>query len=247
MSRLATFLLSTSLLFTACSTTSAPTAKEPATKAFVDPWASAKTTADPSATWAEPAIERDRLRAELKLRRDQSIRQFQAYRDRMIYPINTFAPEITHVWRDATGRLCAAATLIAVDWGRDAAGRVADVDNFIKLADVHDGPLMDWILTSGLTQHEIVAIQEPMMPPPPKLAPAEQKEADRLHAIYTSVDRQLRDLYDENLDEATDALMKRPDLARKLLGGELPSAGVFATPAPDAPAVARGSSLPPPA
>jgi hypothetical protein len=247
MSRLSAFFLSTSLLFTACSTTSAPTANEPAAKPFVDPWASAKTTADPAATWNEPALDRERVRAELKLRRDHSIQQFIAYRENRVYPINTFAPDIQHVWRDATGRLCAAATLIAADWGRDAAGRVADQDNFLKLADVHDGPLMDWMLTSGLTQHEIVAIQEPMRPPPPKLAPGEQKEVDRLYAIYTSVDRQLRDLYDENLDEATDALMKRPDLARALLRGEMPTAGAFATPAPAEPSAALGSSQPPPA
>jgi hypothetical protein len=243
--RLSAFFLATSLLFTACSTTPAPTTREPATRTVVDPWPAAN--ANGTATWAEPALDRDRVRAELKLRRDQSIRQFQAYRDNKVYPINTFAPEIQHVWRDATGRLCAAATLIAADWGRDAAGRVADQDNFIKLADVHDGPLMDWMVTSGLTQHEIVAIQEPMMPRPPQLALAAQREVDRLYAIYTSVDRQLRDLYDESLDEATDALMKRPELARALLQGELPSAGVFATPAPDAPAVARGFSPPPPA
>jgi hypothetical protein len=231
--RLSAFFLSTSLLFTACSTTPAPSAREPAPAPQVSP---------------APSIDRGMVRAHLWERRQLAIARFLQYRDARVYPVNTFAPGLAHVWRDADGRLCAAATLVAADWGRDAAGRVADVDNFLELADVHDGPLMDWMLTSGLTQHEIVAIQEPMMreptPAEPKLA---QAELDRLYAIYTSVERQLRDLADESLEQATDALMKRPDLARALLRGETPSAGAFATPAPDAPAVARGSSLPPPA
>ena len=98
-------------------------------------------------------------------------------------------------------------------------------NNFIALADVHDGPLADWILTSGLTHHEVVAIQ---VPAPgggrdfvrPEPAPEADPEIVRLHNIYLDVQRQLAALWDESLEQATDALMRRPDLARALCGSE---------------------------
>ena len=34
-------------------------------------------------------------------------------------------------------------------------GKVARESNFIRLGDVKSGPLMDWMLMSGLTQEEI--------------------------------------------------------------------------------------------
>ena len=73
---------------------------------------------------------------------------------------------------------------------------------------------MDWILTSGLTHHEIVAIQ---VPPMGSTEEQRQVEAQRLFSIYTDVERVMRTMEDASLELATDALMKRPDLARKLL------------------------------
>ena len=71
---------------------------------------------------------------------------------------------------------CAAATIIKMS-GQDAlVNRVAEQNNFVRLADVEQGPLMDWILTSGFTQDEIAAIQEPFMPvtDAPVLEPTER-------------------------------------------------------------------------
>ena len=47
-------------------------------------------------------------------------------------------------------------------------------------------------------------------------------EIQRLYALYIDVERQLTTLEDESLDLATDALMKRPELAKNLLAGKLP-------------------------
>ena len=68
-----------------------------------------------------------------------------------------------------------------------------------------------------------------MMPEPrePEIDPAAQEIA-RLYGMYVDVDRQLTGLWDESLDQATDALMQRPDLARALLGGVAAGPGRFA-------------------
>ena len=106
------------------------------------------------------------------------------------------------MWRDQDGHLCAAATIIRMSGTTELVDKVAEQNNFIRLADVKQGPLMDWILTSGLTQDEIVAIQEPFMPvtEQPQLAPAKPVAVDarmraaetaRLRAIYTQVEREI--------------------------------------------------------
>jgi hypothetical protein len=171
--------------------------------------------AKPDVAAKEPSIDRAKLRAALEAKRKLSLERFLAYRDARSYPRNTYQPGLQHVWLDEEGRLCAAATLISGDWGFDATAKIAEQDNFIQLAGVHDGALADWMLTSGLTHHEIVAIQEPMEYPRQQFD--QDAEIERLYGIYTSVVRQIQQLWDESLDEAVEALMARPDLAAKLM------------------------------
>ena len=133
-----------------------------------------------------------------------------------------------NVWLDADGHFCAAATIIKMSGQDDLVNKVAEQNNFIRLADVKQGPLMDWILTSGFTQDEIAAIQEPFMPVTrePAVAPVEPilvdaklraKEDARLLAKYKQVDKQLVKNRAKSLDKATDRLMKNPTLAWQLL------------------------------
>jgi hypothetical protein len=212
--RLSAILLSTSLLFGAA-------ACNQATRGATD----AGTGPDVVATTKDDAIDRAKLRSALAARRQVAVDRFLAYRDGRVYPKNSYMPGLQHVWLDEEGNLCAAATLISADWGYDRAAAIAQQDNFIRLADVKDGALHDWMLTSGLTKHEIVAIQEPMAfrgPVEPSVDdPQIAMEIERLHGVYTSVDRQLHQLWDESLEEAVDALMSHPELAKKLLAGEI--------------------------
>ena len=174
----------------------------------------------------QQAIDRAALRAKLAERRDLTIERFLAYREARVYPINDLRGSgMRHQWIDAQGHLCAAATLLSLDWGREATLLAGKKDNGIKLANVTKGPIADWILTSGLTHHEIVAIQVPgsdMFPAP--------QESDRMYQIYVDVERQLSGLRNEALDEATDALMKRPELAREVLDGKVAGPGPYAVP-----------------
>jgi hypothetical protein len=195
-----------------------------------------------------PAIDRAKLRAALSARRDTVVARFLAYRDAGVYPINTFSDQPEHIWLDAYGHLCAAATLVSEDWGYSAAANVSLENNFIKMADVHDGPLSDWVLTSGLTHHEIVSIQVLPVQPDPEEQRNDQETA-RLYTLYVDVERQLRAMWDESLDDATDALMKRPDLARALIDGVASGPGRFAadvaTLEPASPDASPGFAQPP--
>lgn len=203
---------------------------------------------------------RQQVRAKLAQRRTLTIQRFLAYREARVYPINTKLPGAAHVWLDEVGNLCAAATIIAADWGRAASEAVAREDNNIALASVTEGELYNWILTSGMTQAEIVAIQAPGFvgapwrpegPGPERLA-----EIERLHQLYVDVERQIRSLDKHNLELAVDELMKHPQLARDLVAGKIASAGHFAepeearvgvSPPPPAPEAGVAFALPPPA
>ena len=111
---------------------------------------------------AERSIDRAALRAKLAERRAITMSHFLAYREARVYPINNLpGGGLRHVWLDDSGNLCAAATLISLDWGREPTINAGKANREIQLAKIHTGPLADWILTSGLTHHEIVAIQVP--------------------------------------------------------------------------------------
>jgi hypothetical protein len=184
------------------------------------------TTVEPTRI-ATAQIDRAKLKAKLIERRKQTVKNFLAYRDARVYPINTVLEGgYQHVWLDENGHLCAAATLVSKDWGREIAIRIGKTDNQLKIADA-TGELADWILTSGLTRAELVAIQVPGFQDQVNLR---TNENARLYAIYVDVERQINSLWDKNLDLAVDELIKRPDLARGLLDGRIAGPGRFAKP-----------------
>jgi len=176
-------------------------------------------------------IDRAAVRAKLAARRQLVVSRFLAYREGRVYPVNNLpGGGLRHVWLDDYGNLCAAATLISADWGREVAIRVGASNREIKLADVKTGPVADWILTSGLTHHEIVAIQLPGDDVTRGMQIQPVEEIERMYNIYVDVERQLRGLWDESLEQAVDALMKRPELAREMLNDRIAGPGPFALP-----------------
>lgn len=195
---------------------------------------------------------RQQVRAALAERRKLTIERFLAYREARVYPINNTIPGAAHIWLDEFGNLCAAATIIAADWGRAASEAVARENNTIALASVTEGELYDWILTSGMTQAEIVAIQAPGFAGggewrPDVPSPERTAEVTRLHQLYVDVERQIRGLYKHNLELAVDELMKHPQLARDLVAGKQASAGHFGAPAKVGGTEEAGVAAPPPA
>lgn len=191
------------------------------------------------------ALDRAAVRRALAKARATNLAAFRTYQAKGTFPSNTFTTGKANVWLDRDGNFCAAATLIKMSGNDDLASKVAEQNNFIRLASVTQGPLMDWILTSGFTQDEIAAIQEPFMPvqaepaPAPILAngkgdilvggdepvatvDAKKRKAEdaRLRAKYKAVDRMLVKNARKNLDKAVDRLMKNPQLAAQLIDAQ---------------------------
>jgi len=181
--------------------------------------------------YIEPVLDRASVRAALIKARHRNLENFRAYEKAGVFPSNTYQPNQLNVWRDQDGHFCAAATIIRMSGQTELVDRVADQNNFIRLADVTQGPVMDWILTSGFTQDELGAIQKPFMPvtEKPVVAPVAHVDVDakmraaetaRLRAIYKQVERDLVKNEKRDLDLATDRLMKHPDLAWTIASAE---------------------------
>jgi len=182
-----------------------------------------------------PPLDRDALRAsvreELVRARERNLAAFRAYQKTGVFPSNTYKDGKLNVWRDQDGHFCAAATIIRASGQIELVDRVADQSNFIRLANVTQGPLMDWILTSGFTQEEIDAIQAPFAPVVKQPEPVHEQplvvdaklraaETARLRARYRVVDRMLVKNEKKSLELAVDRLMKHPDLAWKIASAE---------------------------
>jgi hypothetical protein len=164
--------------------------------------ADTKTTIAPARDDAQLRAE---LRADLAKRRAMHIQRLRAYADAGMFPQNTYSKNAKlNVFIDEQGKLCAAANLIALDGHRDLVDATAQKNNMIRLADVKDGALMDWMLRSGLTQEEIALIQEPYMPYEEEMSEAERQ---RLKLHFSIVLQQLERDGDKSLDLAVDRLM----------------------------------------
>jgi len=168
-------------------------------------------------------VTRAQVRAKLVAQRAANLARFRTYQRGGVFPSNTYSDQKLNVWRDEDGHFCAAATIIRMSGLTDLVDRVAEQSNFIRLADVKQGPLMDWILTSGFTQDEIAAIQEPMMPvvtdPVEPVVDPQMRTVENARLIkkYKQVDRMLVKNQRASLERAVDRLMARPALAAQLV------------------------------
>lgn len=173
---------------------------------------------------------RERLRSALEKQRKAHLANFHKYRVKRVYPHNKYEPDMRNVWKDRDDHLCAIATLVNTDGLTELVDEVATKQNFVKISDLTDGPLVDWVLTSGLTQEEVVMIQAPTQADVEemewqqrkeerKLARALRREDDRLAANYLAVERALGQarIADAGLELAVARLAAHPELADRLL------------------------------
>lgn len=166
--------------------------------------------------------ERADVEKALQKRRAKNLAAFRAYRKGGVYPHNTWRNGPLNVWRDASGHLCAAATMMSKDGKADLVQQTGDSNNFIRLQNVTEGPLLDWIMTSGFTIEEIDRIQAPMIYPDGIVMPEELEQEDaRLAKGYAATDSWLTKRAKRGLDTAVDRLMKNPWLAHRLVDGTL--------------------------
>jgi hypothetical protein len=148
------------------------------------------------------------LRAQLAAHRDQQIARLDAYARAGQFPHDyTTAPSL-HMFRDAEGRLCAVANLVHEDGRDDLVEATVRNRNDLVVVDVHDGPMLDWMLDSGLTQEELARIQAPapmvavppLPPAPPRIDEVAMIAAIRAH--IAEVEKELRANGDKSLDVA---------------------------------------------
>ena len=181
---------------------------------------------------AQPAspVDRAELRRALAEERQTHLARFHEYRKKRVYPHNTYQPGMLNVWRDADDHLCAIATLVHRDGLDDLVDSLAKDDNNVKTADLTGGPLLDWVLTSGLTQEEVVMIQQPSAADVEEMDRAYRAEQRRIKRWLAREDTRLARVYktiedtleteriaDAGLDLATARLAEHPALAEELL------------------------------
>lgn len=159
------------------------------------------------------------VRARLAATRAVQIKRFAAYSDKGVFPRNNVTTGLMNIFKDDDGNLCAAANLIALSGNRALVDRTARANNFIRLVQVKKGPLLDWMLTSGLTVEEIDRIQEPYMgdlqpePNPTVIAAERQRLQTHFALVLAELDRNAG----ASLDVATRRLMAHPRLVARLL------------------------------
>jgi hypothetical protein len=159
--------------------------------------------------------DRAEWRARLAERRKIAIQRLHDYWVAGVFPQNRTQNVMQRVFRDDAGRLCAMANLIHLSGDDKLVDATAKNDNFVFLGDVKSGPLMDWMLTSGLTQEEIAFVQEPdfVYQEAPAAVDLEQQ---RLRAHFQQAENWLTQNTDKSLDTAVDRLMPR------LAAGDIP-------------------------
>ena len=174
----------------------------------------AERNATPVAQVDEVADYSDAWRAYLGERREVQLERLNAYAADGVFPVNTQIEGLTNLFMDGEGRRCAMAHLIWEDGEQDVVNHYAATNNGVLLGEVTDGPLHDWMLTSGLTQTEAAFIQGPdfqvnfILPQEIQLQLVDQ-EQERLRAHFAAAALQVEVYGDTSLDAAVQALGDR--------------------------------------
>jgi hypothetical protein len=115
---------------------------------------------DGSTRPADPAPRPGDLLRTLRARRATQIARVEAYRRRGAFPRNIdFAGERVPYFVDDRGVACAVAYLMIEDGRRSDVDAIAVANNHVRVMDVSDGPIAEWVTGSGLLQEEAARIQ----------------------------------------------------------------------------------------
>lgn len=116
--------------------------------------------AAPSVTKSAPVAKAatDTSLVELAARRAQMIGWLREYREAGQFPTDARG-RVASVFVGVNGVRCPMAELMHKSGRDDLVAAVARDNNAVRLADVHEGPVYDWMLSSGLTLAEINMVQ----------------------------------------------------------------------------------------
>lgn len=98
------------------------------------------------------------INPDLSARRAEMLGYLADYTERGEFPTDERGLPLS-VFEDSRGVRCPMAELIYRSGHPELVAAVVAEDNHARLADVHDGPVHDWMLGSGLTRDEIIMIQ----------------------------------------------------------------------------------------
>ena len=95
-----------------------------------------------------------------RVARQKSLAALREYRERGVFPVNTDYPNqyLPHL-KDRFGTYCAVAHLVCSSGKQSLIDELSEQNNLIRIDDVNDGPLLDWLRENGLTRSEAAAIQ----------------------------------------------------------------------------------------
>jgi hypothetical protein len=131
----------------------------------------------------------------LVARREVQLARLHEYADRGLFPLNKdFPGKLVPYFVDEAGTACAVGHLMRLDGECDPVATIASTTNHIRIENMHDGRLLDWIRDSGLTKEECALIQ-------PSYATIEdyrrgrewKDEVARLQAHFANVEKTLVD------------------------------------------------------
>jgi hypothetical protein len=98
----------------------------------------------------------------LALHRAEMLQWLHEYARNGVFPTDSRGMPLS-VFRDAHGVRCPMAELIHRSGHDELVESVVRQNNALRLADVHAGPLHDWMQASGLSREEIVMVQGALM------------------------------------------------------------------------------------
>ncbi|MEO7387343.1 MAG: hypothetical protein ABIX37_10440 [Gammaproteobacteria bacterium] len=111
------------------------------------------------------AASRDELRSQLATRRSVQLERLRGYSRAGSFPLNRhYVGEARPIFVDASGTHCAVGHLMAMDGLEREVNAIARAKPSVLVREVNDGPLVSWVLTSGLTQEEAALIQPAYYP-----------------------------------------------------------------------------------
>lgn len=100
--------------------------------------------------------------AQLAEHRAQMLRWLHEYAMNAVYPTDANGLPVSE-FQDERGVRCPMAELIHRSGHDELVADVVRTNNRLRLADVHAGPLYNWMRDSGLTMNEIAMVQGAMM------------------------------------------------------------------------------------
>jgi hypothetical protein len=101
----------------------------------------------------------------LVAQRRLQIERLIAYRHRGLFPRNeAHSADAVPIFVDRHDTACAVGHLMRLSGWEEEVASIARANNLVYVPDVASGPLVEWILTSGLTQEEAALIQPAYLP-----------------------------------------------------------------------------------